>query len=248
VNVTPLFAFVVGLMSILHCLGMCGSIISALTLSLPQSVRSQRRLLLTYLAVYNLGRVGSYALAGALAGGLGKALAGTLALRHGHLVLSLLGACIMAGIGLYLAGWFPRFAELERIGTPLWSRLEPLARRLTPVNSLPQAFLFGAVWGWLPCGLVYSALIWSTTSGGAVEGALLMLAFGLGTVPAVYSAGVLMNWLARLARRPYMRQAVGISLLVMAFFMLAWSLGVETEGMPEGVRSSVSHLNEVVFA
>lgn len=212
-------------MSALHCLGMCGSIVSALTFSLPREVRGQRGRLLAYLTAYNLGRLGSYLVAGALVGGAGTALAQTITLQHGHQLLSVAGALLMTGIGLYLAGWFPRFAQLERIGAPIWQRLEPLSRRLLPVRNLPQAFLFGLIWGWLPCGLVYSALIWSATAGSAGDGALLMAAFGVGTLPSMLSAGLLMGWLTRAARHTLLRQAVGVSMILLALFMLAWSFG-----------------------
>jgi sulfite exporter TauE/SafE len=219
-EISPLLAVTVGLFSALHCLGMCGSIISALTLSLPAEVRNDRQRTVLYLGAYNLGRLLSYALAGALIGRLGNTLLGSITLAEGHALLRYLGAATMAGIGLYLAGWFPKFALVERIGLPLWRRLEPLGRRLTPVRSLPQALLFGVIWGWLPCGLVYSSLIWAASTGSAAQGAYLMLAFGLGTLPTALSAGILMAWLVRLARVPYLRQAVGVALLLLAVVSL----------------------------
>lgn len=219
-EISPLLAVTVGLFSALHCLGMCGSIIGALTLSLPAEVRNNRQRTLLYLGAYNLGRLLSYAGAGALIGRLGNTLLGSITLAQGHTLLRYLGAATMAGIGLYLAGWFPKFALVERIGLPLWRRLEPLGRRLTPVRSLPQALLFGVIWGWLPCGLVYSSLIWAASTGSALEGAHLMLAFGLGTLPTALSAGILMAWLVRLARVPYLRQAVGGALVLLALLSL----------------------------
>lgn len=205
--------FLIGLASALHCVGMCGGIIGALSLSLPATARTQRMQLLVYTLTYSAGRILSYALAGALMGGLGGKLFAVLSPEFGHALLRWLAAVLLIGMGLYLAGWFPTFAQLERLGVPLWKRLEPLGQRLLPVRSLPQALGFGLVWGWLPCGLVYSTLLWTASSGSAGRGALYMLAFGAGTLPAVLTTGLLAGWMTRLMRQPKMRALIGVSLI-----------------------------------
>jgi sulfite exporter TauE/SafE len=225
-------AFVIGLLSTLHCLGMCGGIVGALTFSLPVEIRNRRSRLLAYVSAYNLGRITSYTIAGAIGGGLGSTLLNLLASGHGRVALQYLAAAMMVAIGLYLAGWFPRFAMLERAGLPLWKRLEPLGRRLLPVRSPLQAFLFGLVWGWLPCGLVYSALIWTTTSGSALHGAAFMFLFGAGTLPSVMTAGVMTGWLSRLARTPYIRPAVGVVIIGLALTGLWLSVGHGFSALP----------------
>jgi len=217
-------AFIVGLFSTLHCLGMCGGIIGALSLSLPAEVRDNRLKLLPYVAAYNVGRLGSYALAGAIAGGLGETIITGISPVNGHLILLGIAFATMTGIGLYLAGWFPRFSRIEKLGRPIWAWLEPLGRRLLPVKSPIQAVIFGSIWGWLPCGLVYSVLLWSTSSGGSFHGAIFMLAFGLGTLPAVITAGIVSGWMVRLGQRPYLKVAVGLSIVVVAFVSLAINL------------------------
>lgn len=209
-------AFIIGLFSTLHCLGMCGGIMGALTLSLAPEVRTQRHRLLPFLIAYNSGRILSYALAGALLGTLGSGLYAVISPRLGHWVLQILAAVLLTGVGLYLAGWFPRFAMLERVGLPLWRRLEPYGRRLLPVRSPFQALLYGTIWGWLPCGLVYTTLLWTLTAGGPVEGALFMAAFGAGTLPTVLAAGMLAQWVTRLRRQVYIRKAAGVLLIAMA--------------------------------
>jgi len=217
-------AFVVGLFSTLHCLGMCGGIIGALSLSLPAEIRDNRLKLLPYVSAYNVGRLSSYTAAGAIAGGLGHSIVSGISPAHGHLIL--LGAAFvtMTGIGLYLAGWFPRFSRIEKLGRPIWARLEPLGKRLLPVKSPLQAFFFGTIWGWLPCSLVYSALLWSTSTGNSLQGAALMLAFGFGTLPAVMTAGIVSGWMVRLGQRPYLRVAIGLSIVAMAVVSLAMNL------------------------
>lgn len=206
--------FLIGLASALHCVGMCGGIIGALSLSLPPAVRARRAQLFAYTLTFSLGRIASYALAGALLGGLGGGLFGLLSPELGHTLLRSVAAVLLIGMGLYLAGWFPKFAQLERLGVPLWRRLEPLGQRLLPVRSPFQALGFGLVWGWLPCGLVYSTLLWSASSGNAGSGALYMVAFGLGTLPAVVTTGMLAGWITRLTRLPAARTAIGLSLIL----------------------------------
>jgi sulfite exporter TauE/SafE len=226
---TPFIALTVGLFSVLHCLGMCGGIVGALTFSLPAEIRESRWRLLPFLAAYNAGRIASYTAAGAVLGATGATLFRAISPRYGHAALQAIATLILIGVGLYLAGWFPRFALIERLGVPVWQQLEPIGRRMIPVRSLPQAFLFGLVWGWLPCGLVYSALFWTVSAGSAGAGALFMLAFGIGTLPGVITAGILAGWMARLGRIPYARQAVGLMVIAVALGGL-WFVGLQPTG------------------
>lgn len=241
-------AFIVGLFSTLHCIGMCGGIMGALTLSLAPELRSSRRRLSPYLLAYNLGRISSYAMAGAIIATLGSGLYLLISPRLGHLALQLLAATLLIGIGLYLAGWFPRFAAIERLGLPLWRRLEPLGRRLMPVRSPWQALLYGLVWGWLPCGLVYTTLLWTVTAGTALDGALFMIAFGLGTLPPIFAAGMLAEWITHLRRNKWWRQAAGILLITMALVGLIFAeqiqqLQAELTGQEQAECSEPTPLN-----
>ena len=211
-----LVAFLMGLFSAMHCLGMCGSIIGTLTLSLKRDIREDRSQLLPFVASYNAGRVSSYVLAGLLAGLLEKVLTLPFGEGHGHRLLQLMGALVMLGAGLHVAGWFPRFAYIERIGGLAWRRLEPIGRRLIPVDTKQRAFIFGMVWGWLPCGLVYTALALSATTGEVVRSALTMLFFGLGTIPAVMGVGVMTSWMVRISGIRQFRQIAGIFLILLA--------------------------------
>ncbi len=207
-----LVAFIMGLLSSLHCVGMCGSIIGTLTLSLSPEIRNKKTTLLPFVLNYNLGRISSYTLAGAFAGLLLLPISG----MYGHRFLQLLSALVMASAGLYIAGWFPRFAYIEKAGIRLWKKIEPIGRRLIPVKTRTQAYLFGMVWGWLPCGLVYSALAVAATAGDVGKSALTMLAFGLGTLPAVLSIGIMTGILTKLSRMQRFRQAVGLFMIIIA--------------------------------
>ena len=145
-----LVAFAMGLATSLHCVGMCGSIIGTLTLSLSPEVRSSKRLLIPFVFNYNLGRITSYTLAGAIAGIVESFIPAPVTEINGYRILQILSAVIMAGAGFYIAGWLPRFAYIEKAGVHLWKMIEPYGRKLIPVKDRVQAFLFGMVWGWLP--------------------------------------------------------------------------------------------------
>lgn len=217
INASLLAAFAMGLFSSLHCIGMCGSIIGTLTLSLSQEIRNSKRKLLPYVLNYNLGRITSYVLAG-LAVGLIEYFLLSLPFANGlgHRFLQIASALVMASAGFYLAGWFPRFAYIEKIGAKIWKRVEPFGRKLIPVKTRAQAFLFGMVWGWLPCGLVYTALALSATSADIQHSAMTMLAFGMGTLPAVMGVGIITSLLTGLSRMQRFRQAVGLLFVLVA--------------------------------
>ncbi len=215
-------AFTVGLFSTLHCAGMCGGIMGALSYGLPGDLRADSRRFLLFILAYNLGRILSYTFAGAVIGGLGATLLEGLHLASGHLWLRWAAGLIMVGIGLHIAGWFPQFARVERLGGPVWRRLEPLGRRLMPVQTLGQAFIYGAVWGWLPCGLVYTMLLTAATRGTAVGGALFMGAFGVGTLPTLVAAGFYVGHISQWARRPLLKQLVGLSVVSMGILTMLY--------------------------
>lgn len=211
-----LMAFVMGIFSSMHCIGMCGSIIGTLTLSLDASVRSNKVRLAQFVFNYNLGRIASYTIAGGLAGLLSSVLTLTFENGLGYRLLQLASALTIAFAGFYIAGWFPRFAYIEKIGLFFWKKLEPFGHKLIPVKTRRNAFLFGMVWGWLPCGLVYAALLLATTTGDIFKSAMTMLAFGFGTLPAVVGIGIMTASLQKLSKNPRYRQIVGVLMILLA--------------------------------
>lgn len=205
---TWLAAFVVGLLGGVHCLGMCGGIVTALSLGTePQGGRGGRRLLI--LLGYNVGRIASYTLAGAIVGLLGMLALGLSGMQHVRVASQLLAAVVMVALGLYLGGWWLGLSRIERAGARWWRFLEPLGRRLIPVRTVGGAVLIGAIWGWLPCGLVYSVLIWGLTAADPLKGAGLMLAFGLGTLPNLMLMGVFAASMGRFVRNSRVRRLAG---------------------------------------
>jgi sulfite exporter TauE/SafE len=205
-------AVIVGLLGSSHCLGMCGGIVAALNMGIAGDVASRPASLLVYQLAYNSGRILSYLLVGLAAGTLGAGLA-----RFGVSPVAgkLITAAFMIALGLYLANWWRGLSLLERLGAVLWRRLQPLGQRLFPIESPLQAFLLGTLWGWLPCGLVYAVVAWSLTTANPVHAVLLMLGFGLGTLPAMLLAGNAFNYLKKWIRAPAVRASAGM--LIIAF-------------------------------
>jgi sulfite exporter TauE/SafE len=188
--VTPDFSisggFLLGLFGGLHCIGMCGGIVSALS-GAGTDARSAGQKAARQL-IYSAGRISSYAVAGAAAGGLGLSLLSLLGPDAARWLRVLAGAFLVAA-GLYLAGWWFGLTRLERLGAHAWRHIAPLSGRLQPLDRAWKQFAAGAVWGWLPCGLVYAALAGASAAGGAAQGAAMMAAFGIGTLPALLAAG-----------------------------------------------------------
>jgi sulfite exporter TauE/SafE len=207
-------AFLVGLFGTVHCIAMCGGIAGALSAGLAPEVRQRSGAVLACQLGYNVGRIASYALAGALVGLLGRLFATAAGLEGARLLLQGLAGVFMLLLGFYLTGWWPLLARLERLGGHLWRHVEPLGRRLLPIRSPITALPLGVVWGWLPCGLVYSALALAMASGGALQGALVMLLFGLGTLPSMLAAGLLTTRVRSLTR-PGLRVAAGVLVLLL---------------------------------
>ncbi len=216
---TLLSALVMGLLGGVHCVGMCGGIVTALTIG-TTTERHQHQPL-GFLLAYNVGRILSYTVAG---GGVAL-LSHTLTLLGEGMVVrqlfNLLSATVMILLGLYLGGWWPRaILIIERGGGHLWHRIQPLAQRLIPIRTLPQAVISGMVWGWLPCGLVYTALLWATAAATPPQGMLIMAAFGLGTLPTLLGIGLFSEALRRRLQRPWVRSIAGIMVIFLGLYQL----------------------------
>ena len=211
-------AFLVGLLGGGHCAGMCGGIVSAVSLSLPGS-----RPRIGFLLAYNLGRIASYGAAGLLAGAIG---ASSFFLDHVlpvERVLYALASLMLILLGLYLAGIWRGVVVLETVGGKLWRQVQPWSKRFLPVRTLPQALALGSIWGWLPCGLVYSVVVAALATGSPWHGAALMLAFGLGTLPALLAMGMAAVRMRAVLQHVWVRRLSG--LVVIGFGLLGlWRL------------------------
>jgi len=214
--------FLLGLLGGTHCLAMCGGIVSALTVAAPGAAPAWRLNL-----AYNLGRIAGYALAGAALGGIGSLgllLNDALPVQMGLYVAANL---MLLALGFYLCGVTSALALPERLGGRLWANIQPLTRRYLPARSVSQALPLGLLWGFLPCGMVYSALALTLLSGSAWRGAMLMLVFGLGTLPNLLAASWLLARFSRVLRGRSVRLASG---LLVGAFALAGLVNATTLG------------------
>lgn len=212
-EISYLSAFLVGLLGGVHCVGMCGGIVSALTIgTAPQQSTPWK-----YLIGYNFGRICSYTIAGLLIGGLGAQLA---TLHEIQLILKVLAGTFMIAMGLYIGGWWLGLSKVERLGGFVWKRIQPLGNRFIPVRTTIQAGMLGLLWGWLPCGLVYSVLIWTLSVSSAIEGALLLLSFGLGTLPNLLAMGVFAIGLKQFMQKPFIRYLAGVLVILFGIYQI----------------------------
>lgn len=223
-------ALLVGLAGSVHCLGMCGGIAGALALGDPGRHRVLRPLL------NSGGRITSYALAGALAGGLGWILSGGGDAPHaaghqghgGHdgpgigMILGILTALLFIGIGVSMLTRLTPLRFIEQAGARLWRAVQPRAARLLPARGAAGAWFAGMLWGWLPCGLVYTMLVAAAASGSPLRGAALMLAFGLGTTAAVAGAGIAAGSGRWMRQQHRLRRPAGALLLLFGLWT-GWS-------------------------
>ncbi len=208
---TEVSLLIVGLLGGVHCVGMCGGIVGALSLGQPGRWSLQ--------LAYNLGRLLSYCVAGALAGGLGSGVE-VAAQWPGRLALYVVANLMLVALGGYLLGSTRPLAVLEQLGGHLWRRLQPLTRCWLPARGWRQALPLGMLWGWLPCGLVYSALTAAMASGSPAGGARAMLAFGIGTLPNLLLAGMLATQMQVWTRRPWMRTLAGLAVVAFGLYGL----------------------------
>lgn len=221
-------ALLAGLLGSGHCLGMCGPIAALPGAALPgPGVSKPMRRQVSRTLLYNSGRLLSYATIGALFGGLGRALGSAALIAQWALVLRVGMGIILLLIGLQIV--LPRLRanplsrSMEWIGSHFWRRLAPIARRLQPGERTSHLFALGLLWGWLPCGLVYSMLALAAVSGSAINGATTMIAFGIGTLPALVGIGVASRGMSIL-RRPNTQRVVGAALIASGLWIAAMPL------------------------
>ncbi|SNS96862.1 hypothetical protein SAMN06265795_110115 [Noviherbaspirillum humi] len=236
--------FLIGLLGSVHCVGMCGGIVGALSAAggkrrIPIAVAGGSAALSQAAAFddalrvvsYNAGRLASYATAGAIAGGFS---AGARALGLLSVVQTAgywLASLMLVALGLTLMNVWQGLSHIERLGRVLWRRIQPLTRHFLPMDTPLRAFALGGLWGWLPCGMVYSMLTTAMLSGSAASGAAIMLAFGAGTLPMLFSLGMFGARLQAWTRSPRVRLAAG--LLVLGFGLLGLARAA-TGGLPLG--------------
>ncbi|MDB3869833.1 sulfite exporter TauE/SafE family protein [Candidatus Thioglobus sp.] len=205
--------FLMGLLGGVHCLGMCGGVVAMLTAGLDPEVKSNPKKVALFHLNYNIGRILSYILMGLVFGMLGAILSQTLQMNLFDKALRIFSGVLMIMVGLYIANWSSGIQFIENIGAKFWAILQPLSKRFLPIKDLKGAFFTGLLWGGIPCGLVYSALSFAIISGSAAQGGLIMLVFGLGTLPSLLIMASLSNQLMNLIQKPWVRKTSGVMII-----------------------------------
>lgn len=225
VEVSYFAAFIAGLLGAVHCVGMCGGIVGALTFGIDTDSHSKeasqsKKELYPYLLAYNSGRLLSYTFAGLLVGGISMLATNLPVLHNIQFGLQVFAALFMIALGLYIGGWWVGLRKIEKAGGLIWKKIEPISRRFIPVKTPFQALILGSLWGWLPCGLVYSILFWSISTSSAIEGGLLMLSFGLGTLPMLLAMGFFAVGLRSFIQKNWVRYLAGGIIISFGVFSL----------------------------
>ena len=237
-DLTLLAYFLTGLLGGVHCAGMCGGIVSALgiinqrtvkrgavipisaahadgTATVPGSLSAAASPTIKPVALYNAGRIGMYTLLGGVAGAVGSMAWLMQTVLPVQKSAYLISNVLLLLMGLYVFGIQRLVRLMESLGLPLWQLLRPLATRRLGQSGAANAFVLGAMWGLVPCGMVYAVLSAALVSGSGARGAATMLAFGLGTLPNLFALGLSGQWLARASKRVMVKRCAG--LLIMAF-------------------------------
>jgi sulfite exporter TauE/SafE len=220
-------AFLMGLFGGVHCVAMCGGVVGVLCSAAPRCPTadasrrgsSSKLSAAPYWLAYNGGRVASYALLGLLFGTLGTLSTGVFPLDGVRFALRAVAAVCMLAVGLHLAGLPSGIEALESLGAPLWQRLSPVTKRFLPLRTPWHALVLGALWGMMPCGLLYGALALAASAESPVMGAATMAAFGVATLPVMLTMGALAQTVTRWLARAWVRRAAGA--VVLAFGL--WS-------------------------
>ena len=213
-------AFLMGLLGSTHCVAMCGGIVGMLSQQCGDVTPGVRNKTLGMVLTYNGGRIASYCLIGVLAGFIGQLGFGFFNPSTALLYSRLLTSFFMASFAFYLLGWPSFLPFLEKKGQAVWRLVSPITSKLIPARSLSQSFSLGLVWGWLPCGLVYSAVALSLSTTKIVYGAVTMLSFGLGTLPALLLIGLASQKLTRLKQSTALRQVAALIVFSLAVMHL----------------------------
>ena len=221
ISVEPIYisALLIGMLGGTHCVGMCGGIVTALTIGLSNQKRNDGRRFFIYQLSYNIGRILTYTITGALVASIGAVSEHYGFGMQVRKILTLTAASVMIFLGLYLTGWWKTaILKIENIGSVLWRRIEPLAKKFIPIHSISHALIAGILWGWLPCGLVYSALFLAMSANSISQGALIMWSFGIGTLPVLLGLGyVSTNFIAHLQKQ-WVRTTAGTIIFCFGIF------------------------------
>lgn len=219
-----LAAFAIGFFGSPHCLGMCGGLVTAFGLSMQEVSPLKKRGLI---ATYHFGRLISYSILGVIAGIIGTTVLAPILM--GNATPRILLGLVLVFIGLSMLG-MPFLNKLEKVGMGVWKKLSPLRQKVFPLNTFPRALAAGLLWGFLPCGLVYGALLMAVVGNNVTTGALLMFVFGLGTVPMLVATQETVGWLHKQIGRYKLRQLNVIIMILSGLAVIALPMAMKHMG------------------
>ena len=221
-DVTILSAFFIGVFSAPHCAGMCGGIVGALAMRTARPERGLASMLVATLS-HNLGRITTYSILGLLFGAIGMSLQHVIPVMGA--MLRGVAALLMICMGLYIGGWWMGLRHLENFGFKLWQAVRKTGVMSGTRPAALEGYLSGMFWGCLPCGLVYTLLTFAMTTGDVLQGGLIMISFGLGTIPTLFLVGVFANRLISVIRRKAVRSAMASIVILFGIWTLASATG-----------------------
>lgn len=214
-------SLMLGFLGGVHCVGMCGGLCAAFSLQLPPHISRHKLIILL-----NLGRLVSYIIIGALFGLFGQLGTNTVVGNEIRAVLFVVAQILLIFAGLYLSGLFAGFAKIESVGKPIWRKLQPMMHKFLPIQSVSGSLIVGALWGWIPCGLVYSVSATALSSGHSLSGALIMLAFGLGTLPNLLAVSLFAVQIKNFFQNKKIRLIAGLIIVLWAVWRLIQFFGI----------------------
>lgn len=213
-------ALIAGLAGSAHCFGMCGGVAGALGMRASHEAKTPAGAVLNTL-LHQFGRIGGYAVAGAAIGAFGQVIQAVLDLARIGTALRVASGVLLLLIAARLALRWNGLAILERYGASFWLKIRPLAMREARGGGARSALTVGFLWGWLPCGLVYSMLLLAATSGTALQGAAIMAAFGIGTLPSLLASSAFASQLQRMISTGWSRLASAMLLAAFGVWTIA---------------------------
>ena len=213
-------SLMLGFLGGVHCVGMCGGLCAAFSLQLPPNISRHKLIILL-----NLGRLTSYVVIGALFGLFGQLGTSTVVGNEIRAVLFVIAQILLIFAGLYLSGIFSGFAKIEKVGVPIWRTLQPIMQKFLPIQSVSGSLIVGALWGWIPCGLVYSVSATALSSANVITGALAMLAFGIGTLPNLLAMGIFAAQIKNFFQNKKIRLIAGLTIVLWAVWRLIQFFG-----------------------
>lgn len=211
-------AFLVGLMGSAHCIGMCGGFMAALSSQIPTFDHESRLFtILKFQLTYGIGKIISYSIAGILCGAITSSIHSLFEIKFYLIFLRFFAGFMMIIAGLYISNIWRGLTYIEKFGYYFWQKIQPFSKNLLPINSLGKAFNAGLIWGWLPCGLVYSMLTWAIASASMIKGGMILMSFGIGTLPVLVLTGIAAKNLALLVQHKTIQLISGLALILFGF-------------------------------